>query len=178
METCLPHEYNNKRIRLCIFNSSLDTGTPSFVQIDGNYSHRQPQGMDTLKPNTFIEATGQFIVENGIQEFKVECGKFPRTRGWPGSTLHRDGAKVILSTADQSDFTLVPDVPADLPMPYQNAFVIGTKTGNTFDWKTIDDRMNCWRRRRWRWRTRFLSTQLKRNARAVSDRNSYSDFIK
>jgi len=123
---------------------ALDTGTPSFVQIDGNTATGNLKGMDTLKPNTFIEATGQFIVENGIQEFKVESWKVSKEPedGLVG-TLHRDGAKVILSTADQSDFTLVPDVPADLPMPYQNAFVIGTKTGNTFDWKTIDDRITA-----------------------------------
>jgi hypothetical protein len=120
---------------------ALDTSTPSFVQIDGYTATGNINGMDTLKPNTYIEATGQFIVENEIQKFKVESWKVSKEPedGLVG-TLHRDGAKVILSTADQGDYTLVSDVPADLPLPFVNAFVIGTTIGNTFDWKSIDDR--------------------------------------
>ena len=123
---------------------ALDTSTSAFVQIDGYTATGSLKGMDTLKPSTFVEATGQFIVENEIQEFKVESWKVSKELedGLAG-TLHRDGAKVILSTTDQGDCTLVPDVPADLPMPFQNAFVIGTKIGNTFDWKMIDDRMTA-----------------------------------
>ena len=121
---------------------ALDASNPSFVQIDGYTATGSLKGMDTLKPNTYIEATGQFIVENEIQKFKVESWKVSKEPedGLVG-TLHRDGANVILSTTDQGDFTLVQDVPADLPMPFQNAFVLGMKIGNTFDWKMIDDRM-------------------------------------
>jgi hypothetical protein len=112
------------------------------MQIDGYTTTGSLKGMDTLKPGTYVEATGQFIVENEIQEFKIQSWKVSKKLEDDGllGTLHRDGAKVILSTADQGDYTLVPDVPADLPLPFENAFVIGTTIGNTFDWKSIDYR--------------------------------------
>ncbi len=35
----------------------------------------------------------------------------------------------------------LPDVPADLPMPLENAFVLGVTRGDVFEWKSIDTRM-------------------------------------
>ncbi len=135
----------NETISIYGYTSSipaLDTSNPPFVQIDGYTATGNLNGIDALKPNTYVEATGQFIVENEIQEFKIQSWKVSEKLEDDGllGTLHRDGAKVIMSTADQGDYTLVPDVPADLPLPFENAFVIGTTIGNTFDWKSIDDR--------------------------------------
>lgn len=123
---------------------ALDPTEPSFTQIDGYAATGNTNGFDTLQSNTFIEANGQFITENGIEKFRVGSWKpseFPQD-GLVG-TLRRENGQVLFLTTETEPGELIlnPDVPADLPLPFENAFVLGVRKGNTYEWTLIDDRM-------------------------------------
>ncbi len=135
----------NEKITIYGYASStpaLDSTKSSFAQIDGYTITGNTSGFDALAPNTFIEATGQFVTENGIEKFNVESWK-PSEFQQDGlvGTLHRENGQVLLSTPDQGDLILNPNVPTDLPMPFENAFVVGVRKGNNYEWTLIDDRM-------------------------------------
>jgi LysM repeat protein len=119
---------------------ALDTAKPSFVQIDAYTASGNIDGMDTLRPNTYIEATGQFIAEGGIEKFNVESWKVSELaeEGLTG-TIQRDGQNLILAT--DTGNLILPDIPANMPLPFESAYVVGVKIGDTIDWKLIDDRM-------------------------------------
>jgi len=96
-------------------------------------------GLDQLPANTFVEATGQFVTDGGITKFNVDSWKVtPLTEDGIEGTLELVNGQVTLS-AQEGNFQLV-DVPSDIPLPFKNAFVIGVRLGNTFDWSSIDNR--------------------------------------
>ncbi len=96
-------------------------------------------GLDQLPSNTFVEATGQFLIDSGIKKFKLDS--------WKMAALTEDGIEGVLEvvngqvtlSAQEGNFQLV-DVPSDISLPFENAFVIGVRQGNTFDWTSIDNR--------------------------------------
>ncbi len=117
-----------------------DSTKPPFIQVDAYTAIGNTSGMETLQPNTYIESSGQFIDENDIQKFNVESWKVSElTEDSFVGTIHNDGQNAIITT-EVGNFIL-PDVPAKFPMPFESAFVVGVKIGNTIDWMLIDDRM-------------------------------------
>lgn len=116
-------------------------GQPAFIQIDGFPVTGQAAGLDQLRQPTYVEATGKFILDNGIERFNIDTWKVSDVPedGLVG-TLKRQGEQVLLDTGDGAQHVLL-DVPAAVPMPFENAFVVGTRAGNLFQWKLIDDRM-------------------------------------
>jgi len=122
---------------------ALDPSQPAFNQIDGYTTTGNTNGFEALQPNTFIEATGQFIKEKGIDKFNVESWKISEYMqdGIVGN-LTRENGQVLFQTEQGEQLIIQPDVPADLPMPYENAFVLGIRKGNIYEWTLIDDRMN------------------------------------
>jgi LysM repeat protein len=119
---------------------ALDAAKPSFVQIDAYTASGNINGLDALQPNSYVEATGQFMTEKGVEKFNVSSWKssVQAEEGFTG-TIRRDGQNIILAT-DTGNFIL-PDVPVDMPLPFDSAYVVGVKIGDTIDWKLIDDRM-------------------------------------
>lgn len=119
---------------------ALDAAKPPFVQIDAHTATGSINGMDDLQPNTYVESIGQFINENGTQKFNVESWKVSQLTddGFVG-TIKNDGQNIILAT-DTGNFIL-PDLPVDMPLPFDSAYVVGVKIGDAIDWKLIDDRM-------------------------------------
>ena len=96
-------------------------------------------GLDQVPSNTFVEATGQFVADGGITKFKVDSWKVtPLTEDGIEGTLELVNGQVTLS-AQEGNFQLA-DVPADISLPFKNAFVVGVRLGNTFDWTSIDNR--------------------------------------
>ena len=137
----------NQRITIYGLSSSipaLDSTRPPFTQIDGYTLTGNTNGLEALEPNTFVEAIGQFTTENGIETFQVESwgpSPFPQD-GLFGTIRHENGQALFL-TEQQEELVLQPDVPADLPLPFENAFVLGVRKGNVYEWTLIDDRMTA-----------------------------------
>jgi LysM repeat protein len=121
--------------------ASVQPDQPAFIQIDDYPVVGQVSGLDRFSQPTYVAATGRFTVENGIEKFSVDSWKLSDVNedGFAG-TLKAENGQTTLITQDGARYTL-PDVPADLPMPFENAYVIGTREGDVFQWKLIDDRM-------------------------------------
>ena len=121
---------------------ALDSSKPHFLQVNGYTVTGNTAGMEGPGQNAFVEATGQFVNENGIETFRIESWKVSElSEEAPVGTLQQEGAQVVLVTAEGNDYIL-PDVPADVPIPFENAFVIGVKVGDLFQWTLIDNRMS------------------------------------
>ena len=87
-------------------------------------------GLDQLPSNTFVEATGQFVADGGITKFNVDSWKVtPLTEDGIEGTLELVNGQVTLS-AQEGNFQLA-DVPSDISLPFENAFVAGVRLGNT-----------------------------------------------
>ncbi len=96
-------------------------------------------GLDQVPSNALVEATGQFVADGGITKFNLASWKATSlTEDGIVGTLEQVGGQVTLS-AQEGNFQLA-NVPADIPMPFENAFVIGVRLGTAFDWTSIDNR--------------------------------------
>jgi LysM repeat protein len=137
---------NNETITIYGYASSvpaLDSAQPAFIQIDGFTVTGNSSGMEALERNTFVEATGRFIVENGIEKFKVESWQIsgPIQEGLIG-TLTSENGQVIFKTEQGDRLVIQPEIPADIPLPFENAFVVGARRDDTYHWTLIDNRMS------------------------------------
>ena len=120
---------------------SLEGGA-SLVTLDGYTATGNLAGVGESMENTFVEATGQFQMADGQEVFNIENwqGYDGHEEGLQG-TIQREGDQATITTLDGLK-PILPDVPRDLPLPMENAFVIGVTRGDVFDWKSIDNRAN------------------------------------
>ena len=118
---------------------SAETGKAPLILVGLYTATGNVAGLDQLPSNTFVEATGQFVSDGGITKFNLDSWKAtPLTEEGIEGTLEQVGGQIKLS-AQEGNFQLA-DVPADIPLPFKNAFVIGVRLGATFDWTSIDNR--------------------------------------
>ncbi|MGA2503835.1 MAG: hypothetical protein ABSG01_07060 [Anaerolineales bacterium] len=118
---------------------SAETGKSPLTLVGMYSATGNVAGLDQIPSNTLVEATGQFVTEGGITKFNLDSWKATSLieDGIQG-TLEIVGGQVTLS-AQEGNFQLV-DVPTDVPLPFENAFVVGVRLGNTYDWTSIDNR--------------------------------------
>jgi hypothetical protein len=118
---------------------SAETGKSPLTLV-GTYSATgNVAGLDQLPSNTLVEATGQFVTVGGITKFNLDSWKATAlTEDGIEGTLKIVGGQVTLS-AQEGNFQLE-DVPTEIPLPFENAFVIGVRLGNSYDWTSIDNR--------------------------------------
>jgi hypothetical protein len=116
---------------------SLENGAP-LVTLDGYTVTGNTADIPAAFDNTFIEATGQFRETNEMRTFALESWKSCEgcEDGLLG-TISRQGEQITLTTIDDETL-LLPDVPVDLSLPLESAFVIGVRVGETYEWKSID----------------------------------------
>ncbi len=118
---------------------SLEGGKP-LVTLDGYTATGNLAGIAATMPETFVEATGQFLTEGGVDVFVLEAwsvyGGFGE--GLLGTLVAKDD-KVFLVT-DQAEL-LMPDVPGDVPLPLESVYAMGVTRGDVFEWNAFDMRM-------------------------------------
>jgi LysM repeat protein len=119
---------------------AVEAGQPSFIQLDGYPLTGETRGLDQMSAPSYVAAAGRFVEQDGVLRFSVDSWQLSQSQedGLTGS-LRRDNDQVILATDDGTQLVL-PGVPADIPMPFENAFVVGTRLGDVFEWESIDDR--------------------------------------
>jgi hypothetical protein len=119
---------------------SAEGGQP-LVTLDGILVTGNIENVPPEYDNTFVEATGQLREQDGVKAFVLQSWTIFSNgeEGLIGAISQQNG-QVILNTAEGESLTL-PIIPADLPLPLDNAFVIGVRAGETFEWKSIDQRM-------------------------------------
>jgi LysM repeat protein len=116
---------------------SAEGGAP-LVTLDGYTAIGSIVDVVIGSANLFVEAVGQFQTVDGVKVFNVESWKtYDGYEEGIFGALQRDGDNVVI-VSDQGAFIL-PDVPADVPVPSENMHATGVKQGNVFEWKTLDN---------------------------------------
>ena len=119
---------------------SAEGGAP-LVTFDGYQATGNLSGLADSAPNTFVEATGQFQTVDGNKTFNLESWHdFDGFEDGLLGTIQREGDQAVIVAPDGLK-KILPDMPADIPLPMENAFVLGVTQGDVFEWKSIDDRM-------------------------------------
>ncbi len=115
---------------------SAEGGAP-LVTLDGFTVTGNLADIAPAMENTFIEATGQFHEENGVRTFALDSWKLCEMceEGLLGA-ISQQGDRVIINTLD-GEILALPDA-SGLPVPLDNAYVIGVRVGETFEWKSVD----------------------------------------
>ncbi|MDQ2691439.1 MAG: LysM peptidoglycan-binding domain-containing protein [Chloroflexota bacterium] len=91
--------------------------TPPLVLFNGVPVLGNTSGLDSLDHYTFVKATGQYTIENGIRKFNVETWDRKVQEESFAGTLSRQGNQVILTLNNGSgqQYALI-DPPADPPL--------------------------------------------------------------
>ena len=118
---------------------SAEGGAP-LVNLDGFAALGNIADVEESMPNTFVEAAGQFQTMNGATVFNVESWKaYEGYEDGIFGSLQRDGDNIVLTS--EAGVFILPDVPADVPVPSESVYVTGVGQGDIFEWKTIDNRL-------------------------------------
>ncbi len=114
---------------------AVDGGAP-LILLNGYPATGHVADMQRLEG--FVKARGRFRRENGTLTFQVESWQ-PATglENVNGTITRQADGSGLLTTPEGVTLTL-PDLPADLPLPLENAFVLGVRQGDTFEWVSID----------------------------------------
>lgn len=119
---------------------SLEGGDP-IVTLYGVTAIGNIGGIDESMADTLVEATGRFHTENGVDFFILDSWNVHDGfgEGYLG-TLQRKGDQVVLITSEAGEL-IMPDVPADVPLPLEGVYAMGVTVGDTFEWNAFDMRM-------------------------------------
>lgn len=115
-------------------------GNPPLVTLDSAPVTGNVANVPENLSNTFVEATGQFIEENGVRKFNIESWKnYDSYEEGIQGILTREGDAVYITVVEGPKL-LLPDVPSDLVLPSENLLLTGVTIGDVFEWKSIDNR--------------------------------------
>lgn len=142
------HEYPDEQTVTVYGNVSsspaLDSTKPAVVFIDSVQAVGNIGGMDALDYYTFVQATGQFIVEDGVRRFNVESWSTNVENVSIFGGLRREGDQVIVNDQNggaNTEYILV-DPPADLPaevsFPESQVTINGAVVDGKLYWSIID----------------------------------------
>ncbi len=118
---------------------SAEGGDP-LVSLDGYIVIGNTASVAAEMPDAYVKATGHFHSEDGTDVFVLDSWQAHAAQeGWLG-TLERQGDNVVLVTTDHGTL-LMPDIPADIPLPLEDVYALGVTVGDTFEWNAFDLRM-------------------------------------
>jgi LysM repeat protein len=122
--------------------SALEAGKPKLVLINGVSVAGNIEGLDDLDDNTFVKATGQFVVENDIRRFNVEAWDRKIQETTVEGNLSRQGDQIVITSGDGTgkQFPLIQppaDVPLDTKLPDTQLGVSGVIVDGKLDWTYI-----------------------------------------
>lgn len=117
------------------------TGGAPLVTLDGYTVTGNTQDVTENMQNVFVEVTGLFHNSNGYKTFEIQSWKIHDgyDEGYVG-TIQREGEQVVLNTIEGNKL-VIPDMPSDIPLPFENVYIMGVTQGDTFEWKSFDTRM-------------------------------------
>jgi LysM repeat protein len=123
------HEYpDNQTVTIygnILVSKALDANKPAViffnsVPVAGIGVTGNTNGMDSLEAYAFIQATGQFTIENGVRKFNVDTWDQNVEQAYVRGYAHHEGEQIIFTTGDENitEYILV-DPPTDLPLDIQ-----------------------------------------------------------
>ncbi len=127
-----------------------EAGQPTLFTIHDYTLTGNTTGLETVQEGVFVEASGQFVTEDGIHTFRVDKWQYTSALSTTlTGTFQKDGGQVYFVIADANNPNaalppryLIPDPPADLPFgidPSTQIMLSGVSplNGNSFEWTTI-----------------------------------------
>ncbi len=119
---------------------SVTGGTP-LVTLDGYTVTGNMEGVTENMKNVFVKVTGQLHEVDGFKTFEFQSWEIydGYDEGLAG-TIQREGEQVVINTSEGKRLIL-PDMPSNVPLPLENAYIMGVTQGDTFEWKSFDMRM-------------------------------------
>lgn len=129
----------------------IDGSQPPLIFIDGVPAIGNTGGMEKLDRASFVQATGQYILQNDIRKFVVDSWKSDIEQAYITGSLHKDGDQIILTVSNAGTDQQAPligpgkqfpllDPPADLPLDNKadsQLAVQGVLVNGTMDWYYI-----------------------------------------
>ena len=145
---------NNQNITIQGYVSSnlaADPSKPPFITVDGVPAIGNIAGLETLDPSSFIQATGQYIIDNGIRKFQVDSWTTNIEPVYITATVQSEGDQIILTISDAGTDYQAPLIesgkqyplinpPPDLPLenrPDSQLSVQGMLVNGKLDWYYI-----------------------------------------
>lgn len=121
---------------------AAEAGRAPFISIGQFTATGNVAGIENVEYTTYIEATGQFIDENGIRKFNVDTWQVTTApEAYLSGSLRREGGQIILTADDGSGEYVIEDAPADLPLnttiPDDYLAVHGFMAGGELVWDSI-----------------------------------------
>jgi len=118
-----------------------ETGQPPLYTLNDHPLSGNTSGLEATEVNTLIEASGQFVSDNGIRSFKVDSwNRSNASMDFSPRYIHKDGVQTTVTAADGKDYPLV-DAPADVPVISQDSteqlIVSGVLVNGNFEWTVI-----------------------------------------
>lgn len=98
------------------FYPPFKPGQGALYLIDGITVTGNISGLEKLNPYAFVQATGQFVVENGVRKFNIESLATDAIQVNVAGSLRREGDQIILASDDGVNEYVLIDPPADLPL--------------------------------------------------------------
>ncbi|MGE5375322.1 MAG: LysM peptidoglycan-binding domain-containing protein [Bacteroidota bacterium] len=123
-------------------NPALDPGKAPLIMIDSVPVTGNTSGLEALDDYTFVKAAGQYVVENGIRQFKINTWDKNVNEAYMSGKMSRQGDRILITSDDGSgqQYPLI-DPPADLPIDSQTENsqfgVSGLILNNEFSWSYI-----------------------------------------
>lgn len=140
------HEYpDNETVTLygnVSSNHAVAPNQPPLIFIDAVLAVGKTSGMEAVENYTFIQATGQFIIENGVRKFHVDSWDQNIQLASLYGSAHRVGNQVMFTNEDgsSSEYILVDppaDLPLDTPFPESMLSVNGAILDRQFHWTSL-----------------------------------------
>jgi len=121
---------------------AVDPGKPALILLGGVPVLGNTTGMESLDDFAFIQATGQFNIENGIRKFTIESWDRKVQEAYLTGTLTRQGDQILFTSDDGSgtQYTLTDppaDVPLDTKVPDSQLAISGVIVDGTISWTYI-----------------------------------------
>ncbi|RPI90880.1 MAG: LysM peptidoglycan-binding domain-containing protein [Chloroflexi bacterium] len=123
-------------------HKAVDTGVPAILLIDNVPLTGNTSGLEALEGSRFIQATGQFSIENGVRKFNADTWDQNVELTCASGAAHRAGEQIIVTSEGEgtTEYTLV-DPPADLPLdtelPNSQLISCGVVVDGQFYWRDI-----------------------------------------
>lgn len=123
-------------------NPAVDSSQPAMLFIDYVPLIGNTSGMESLENYSFVGATGQFVIENGIRKFKVESLDKNVKQAFMTGTAHREGDNIIITSEDggNGQYILVnppSDLPLDFKFPESQLSSTGVVVDGKFYWTSL-----------------------------------------
>jgi hypothetical protein len=122
-------------------SQSVDASKPAIVFIDSVVATGNTAGMEALQFYTFVEATGQFVMDGSVRKFNVEAWNTSAALTYLSGSMKQDGDQLILTQYDTDTQYPILDAPTDIPLDIDPSIsqiaVEGALIDGKMDWRTI-----------------------------------------